>query len=61
MKHKRWTQVDWAGLVASGTLAQKTIPELKAYCEVNNLKKSGTKAVLLERVEEHIASKQQQK
>ena len=58
--HKRWPQVDWAGLIASGTLAQKTILELKAYCEAYSLKKTGTKPVLLERVKEHIAGKQQQ-
>lgn len=52
-------QVDWASLAATGKLAQKTIPELKAYCDMYSLKKTGTKAVLLERVEEHITTKQQ--
>jgi hypothetical protein len=33
---------------------QKTAADLKAYCDVHKLKKTGTKAVLVERVEQHL-------
>ena len=50
-------QLDWAGLAAAGQLMQRTAVELKAYCDVHSLKKTGAKAVLVERVEQHLKSR----
>jgi hypothetical protein len=47
---------DWPELNRKGELHKRTITQLQQYLEYYRLKKSGKKAELVERVEEHLAS-----
>jgi hypothetical protein len=52
-----YDEYEWAQLVAvpGGTLAMLTMDDLKVYLIHHGLKKSGTKAVLVERIQAHYA------
>ena len=42
------------GMAARGTLAKLTVNDLKKYCEVHQLPKSGKKDDIVQRITEHI-------
>jgi len=49
-----YTDYDWEGMARESTLCRITIPELKVYLRQHGLPMSGAKAILVERVEQHL-------
>ena len=47
------------GLAADGKLSKLTVNDLKKYCEVNQLPKSGKKDDIVQRITAHLSTKQE--